>query len=140
MDSKKKLTIGVVLALIVVALMIGTVLWLVLGSKPQPAPGTPKLSAEIEALREGAQEILEMRPTPMDNKGTILTISDVTTDDVYVIVTHQDNTENKSVKVGHMTTLSGCDVAVLETHPRTIDNPMSGSAASTALISLKCPE
>lgn len=133
-----------------VLLIVGIALYANAHWRPLPQ-GTPKLSPEVEALRDQASSYVMQQP---GRRGTgdggewMLVVTFVSEKNVAVNFSRSESgdladSENEPytlIPVGSSAEVLGCTITVLESHPKRSSGNGPGSATSSALIAVQCPE
>ncbi|PHP52676.1 hypothetical protein [Actinomyces ruminis] len=105
-----------------------------------PLPqGTPELAPEVEALRSQATSYVENQPGTGDDWSLVLGTANAET--VWVHFSRGgEAVPDARIDVGSSEEVLGCTITVLESHPKRLSGRGPGSATSSALIAVQCPE
>ncbi|MBE6485121.1 MAG: hypothetical protein E7Z96_10240 [Actinomycetaceae bacterium] len=123
----KKRLIAVLASL---TLIIGAAVYVVFW-RPLPQ-GTPKLSPDVEALRDEAMSLPERGPLNFGDYSIVVT--SISTTNVGVSFARDGNhATHTTIAVGSSEKVLDCTITVLESHPTRSDN-------GSALVAIQCPD
>ncbi|MBW3069970.1 hypothetical protein GZ998_10730 [Actinomyces sp. 594] len=118
------------------ALIVAAVVYVFWWPLPQ---GTPELAPEVEALRSQATSYVQQQPGRGDDWSLVLGATN--TDAVWVhFIRGGEAVPDTRIDVGSSAEVLGCTITVLESHPKRPSGRGPGTASSSALIAVQCPD